>query len=414
MSVTFFGIIWMLCICYCLMQKQIKYMVFLTLFAMIFQCNNVFIFSGVGVGPQIITACFFIIKSFFYKSNISCQSKTFRRTCFAYLLFVIYVLINCIFINKSNTYTALVMISVYLLCAYRFTKISYLINISQYEKMFDFIVDFVLVVGFIVCIQKMAGIRSLSLITQLFFNDETSGVVAYHTLSTTRFYSTFMEPSYCSCLIVGAIGYYLLQNKGGFRNITRIVFLVLALVLTRSSTGYGCCAIILLVYLLSNNKKKMVGRLLPIGILGIIMVWAFAPNILNEVIFEKLQTSSGQTRLNWNKASLDAYNSSPIFGVGFATQRASSLFYTLIGELGIVGIILFSLVLLIPLVNFTMSNKENTHKRLTVFIIAVLIGQLIACPDVNFSVFWFGMFGWGLFSNLSDSKEISEVTKLCV
>ena len=91
MSVTVFGIIWLSLMIYAFFRLKIKHFIFLTLFSMLFQCNNIFIIGTQGVGPQLVTSFCFIIKSYLgkYKHIQIRLTKHILRACCVFLLYIV-------------------------------------------------------------------------------------------------------------------------------------------------------------------------------------------------------------------------------------------------------------------------------------------------------------------------------------
>ena len=372
---------------------------------MILQSTNVLIVGGIGIGPHIITSCVFIVKSFLFPINEKSEiSISFKWLFAVYTIFLLYILFNGLFINHFSSWTGAIMIAIYLFSAYRLLNVGHMIDKKYIEKNIDFLVVFTLIIGAIVCLQQVGLFPNIGLLKVIFFNDEISGTVAYNTITTHRFYATFMEPSYCACFLVGCIAYYLCTGKTTTKYIALIVFLSLALVLTMSSTGYGCFALVLFLFLISRTNKKTIKIILPAGIFAVLLFLVLFPNLLNDVIFSKLTTASGQTRQNWNLFALESFYSSPVFGIGFSNQRASSLFYTLIAELGIIGVIIYFIFLAIIVATILLVNYKKQKKQFLFFVFAVIVGQIIACPDYNFCVFWLSIYLLALGEN---PKEVS-------
>lgn len=57
---TVFGIFWIIYLFYCLSKKGMYHMFFALSLSMVLQCDNVFQFGSIGIGPQITTSIFFI------------------------------------------------------------------------------------------------------------------------------------------------------------------------------------------------------------------------------------------------------------------------------------------------------------------------------------------------------------------
>ena len=62
MTFTFFGIIWISFIIWAFVDKRQNALVYILLFSMVLQCDNVVILGERGIGPGIVTSIVYIIK----------------------------------------------------------------------------------------------------------------------------------------------------------------------------------------------------------------------------------------------------------------------------------------------------------------------------------------------------------------
>ena len=79
----------------------------------------------------------------------------------------------------------------------------------------------------------------------------------------------------------------------------------------------------------------------------------------------------------------------PITGGGYKSVRGSHLYTSIIGQLGIVGTV-FYVMAIVPLLLVSLRNRSANASAF--FLIGVIIAQLIALPDLDFCVFWQGMY----------------------
>ena len=400
MSLTVFGVIWLIILTVCICIPDIRPMIFITLFGMIFQSNNILILGGVtGIGPQIITSGLFILKSYTYKTRkISHYNKA---VLLSLATLVIYIIFASSFLTENKTeFTQIAMLLVYLICAWRMAKCSHLVKQEYIKKTIDFIIDFVLIIGFWCLLERLGVVPQTGLLKTFIYNDTLSGVVDYNVSpEIQRFYSTFLEPSYCSGFLVGALFYQLIL---GDYNRKRVLFLVLAIALTQSATAYAALMVVFAIYLTSKADKKALKFIIPIGGFISLIVCSVYGNNLIQSIYRKLQTGSGRVRSNWNLAATNAFYRSPIWGTGYKSQRASSLFFTILGELGLVGIILFLITVIILLALGVYNNGQTKHFYAgTFWVLSVLACQLIACPDLSLCVYWFALYVLVITSNFT-------------
>ena len=73
-----------------------------------------------------------------------------------------------------------------------------------------------------------------------------------------------------------------------------------------------------------------------------------------------------------------------MFGTGYKSARASSLFYCLLGELGIFGLIGYIL--------FNIGLIVRRGRRLlcqeSLMLLAGIVSMMIACPDLDLCSYW--------------------------
>ena len=78
--------------------------------------------------------------------------------------------------------------------------------------------------------------------------------------------------------------------------------------------------------------------ILPIFFVGVVFFLTIGHSIIENVFLSKMESGSGLVRAQWNNFARQMFYNNIIFGAGYKTARASSLFYSLLGELGISGV----------------------------------------------------------------------------
>ena len=94
------------------------------------------------------------------------------------------------------------------------------------------------------------------------------------------------------------------------------------------------------------------------------------------VLGEEIGYSSETERLLSIKYTFDTFLSRSIFGVGIGTVYCFSAIFSLLAEIGIVGIIIFNSIIIYFFDNF--KNKKNLIYYIIIFIIYIVLGSLSA------------------------------------
>ena len=401
MTVTLFGLIWLiLCsICFCL--RHIKYLVFMLLLSAVLQCDNVFMFNGVGIGPQIITAIIFSIRAVFSRDF---RIYRIRRTNFYLLMLIIFIIVSLI-ANKTLGQNILVctQIVVYAICFLLLEQLS--LNRSVVMSFLDYITLFVLILGLIQYLITSGLFPRISIVKILFFNDNSS-TVYFNYDNYKRLCSTFMEPSYCVCFLLPMFFYYLslYSRKNKVKPIIFLVSIFVEIILSKSTTGYVALVVCGIIYLICSknfvSKKLLIG-----GALFCIISFFFLRDILDDVIFKKLESGSAHTRFFWDEQALRSFKSSILFGVGYKNIRGNSLFTSILGQIGLFGMIayvLFNFSIVKPI--FMQKEKlSNVAFGIIFTVISVILCQLIACPDLDLCAYW--LILWVIASSAKEKSQ---------
>lgn len=393
MTITLFGFIWISLLIYTIYKKSIESMVFLTLFSMIFQCNNVFVISSIGVGPQIITSIVFIVFSFFtpYANIIKIGVKSIFFTV-PWLLLLIVIFISSI-VNSSLTVNLfrVIQICVYVICFIRMFSVSRYYKIDL-QKITRFIIWFIVIIGIFQYLMSIGVLPKFWIAEQLLFNEQNNPVVYFYNDNVKRLFSTFMEASYCAPVLVGGF-YYILYDKLTYNykkydNLLMILLLI-EIFLTLSATAYVIFIATgaFMCLLLPNKKKSFIFKFLffIICFLGVIILY----DKLVYMVEAKLSSGSGVARNGWNVVALREFNSNKIIGVGYKNSRASSLVLTILSETGLVGISVFLLALFTMFKSMlSVKMSKNFSKKYLILVMSTLLAQFVSCPDLDFCVFW--------------------------
>lgn len=419
MEITLFGIIWILFIIICFAQRGVKWMTFALLFSMIFQSNNVFVISGLGIGPQIFTTIVFIIKTYFVKPYIFLKNgfeSKLSKFNWVFIILLLIILVS-IFFNDGNIsllkFSYVSLLGFYMLCFIRLKHFDYTEHKIFIDKTIRFIVLFVVFVGFLQVLTKL-GILPITDILRIFiYNDVTSNSVIFNTKPTSRLYSTFMEPSYAGAFLVASFFYFALKKDYKIQNYLILFLIFISILLTESSTAYATFMILTIIWILTGtNRRVMISVLSVFAVLSLIIFTVFN-DIIQTVFFDKLESSSGIVRGRWNEWAIDAFQSSPIIGVGYKNQRASSLLFTILGELGLLGVITYIWMLLKLVISLFYIKRVHLYYIGSLLgVIAVVVSQIIGNPDLDFSVLWMAMYILAITKNRNQETIMNRRIKL--
>lgn len=402
MSLTLFGILWILIVAYFFCTKRISMMFYLTIFSMVFQCNNIVLIGSIGVGPQLFTSFAFIIKSF-----LLIKTPRRQKTILFFLLslFFFYLIINLI---KNGIIGSklmdMIQLFIYLICTYRIYKCGNLITEGTFLKFTTCLIKFMVVVSII---QYMAtiGLIPRQLLTPLLFNDTSEYIYFHHPEIYQRVLGTFMEPSYCAAFLVGSF-YYIFHLRKHVKQYKLLLFaLFIEIILTRSSTGYGTFCIIGFAYFCTFMDRSLLKLTIPVVLVILVFFFVFKDSLLNEVIFNKVESESGLNRGYQDARAINTFVENPIYGKGYKEVRASSFATTILAELGLIGTaiyLIFILAIIWPIFKKGNYTDYNIAARLLLF--AVFISQLVAIPDIQFSVFWLSLYLLSASINLRNSQ----------
>lgn len=352
---------------------------------MILQSTNVIEIGGTGIGPQVFTSLLFIIYSFSLNYRESVNAK------YLFIYFLYSILLMYMYLTSPNNFLVIGQLGIYTLCAYRLYKLRSILSEIEYSdfiyKMSKFFVLFCFV-------QLLCSINILPkfILKDIFFNEDSPLVQFNKPYSYFRVCGTFMESSYCATFVVGLIAFIFSQFDRR-KHLKILLGLGIILLLTLSSTGYAGMLLLLIVYFMMNINLKTITLFIPLLMILSVIFWFTKDNILQEVLFNKLDSDSGVERNGWNEMALEAYDSNRLTGVGLGNARASSFALCLLAETGLIGTIIYLLYLLAILLPMARKDRLNLNEISSrYFFLGVIICMIIACPDQTLSSLWFGLY----------------------
>lgn len=404
MSITVFGFCWLGALCLVFISNNVRYMVFMTLFSVIFQSASVIVIGDDGVGPLIITSFAMIVWNVWKSGGRLIIAKHGGRVYKKISICAVLLLVLVILISWGNNrmnyrwqpivfWMYFTQLMLYILCYFSCWNVCKWIDSEKVHGILMNVILFVAVVG---AVQFMvtSGIlpRSPLLNTFIYTPDTNSAYYWYERYY--RVFSTFMEPSYCSAFLVGAFYYIISFRDPRRKELLLAVVLLVEIILTFSSTGYGAFFVCGILYLFFSKNKKYMWILLPFGVCAVLFlgVTGELSVVLNQVIFKKMNTGSGYTRRVMDGRAMNGFLQAKIWGVGYKNVRGSSFLISLAGQLGIMGIVSWCMSWL-PLFVETWKNRNKEILAAAIYLLAgAICSMVIAVPDIDFCVFWGAMY----------------------
>ena len=387
MQITLFGIIWFSFAIFALYTKGFKFATIFTLVSMTLQCDNVIYISGVGIGPQLLSSIVFLFKLIINQHLI--HFKLDYSVIFGGLGLIAVICLSSV-LNLGfdfEVFIRIVQLVVYFL-VFVFLKYIRIFNHKEIKKVLIGISYYLLIMAVIQTSIGVGILPKLQLFSLLFYN--TINQTFFGGSNYFRICSTFMESSYFAIVLCALIIYFYLDEKKNKHNYIILVTALIELVLTFSSTAFGAIAVTFLIYLVLNfgHNIKRDGKILIFGIICFIFLF-FTTDVIQTVIFDKLDfahSASGSARKSWDMTAYDNFLSSKVIGIGYKQSRASSLVYSLLGELGILGLITyFAFVFGQIKYIFKRQSYLNTFSWM---VLVAIICQLIAVPDLDMCSTW--------------------------
>ena len=404
---TMFGIVWLLLLFAAIVKSKKPMLAALVLISSTLQSSNVLVVNGQGIGPQIITsgvAALYFMAPQIRKMKLR-VSKSFASTNKILILLLAYIVFDAARTKTLGTnILRIFQLLIYVLCFFEMKNVGDTLDDEYVYCTLKKLSIFILLVGVFQVLATTNIIPRYWFIRDIFWNDSANAPAIVQFMwpygSYFRFLSTYMEPSYFVGFSIGALFYFFNYKKNRKKDLPLIVALVLSTILSFSSSGYGALLITALLYIAFSKEGKIKLYVLVGGAIGFAILYLGFYNVLDSVVFSKMQGGSAAARMTWNLEAMKAFQSSPMMGVGYKNCRASSMFYTILAELGIIGIVLyivFILSIIWPVFTKRGQKLVGDEQVGVIFaIIGVTATQMIAVPDFDICTFWMWMNFLGL------------------
>jgi hypothetical protein len=228
-----------------------------------------------------------------------------------------------------------------------------------------------------------------------------------------RLQGTCGEPSYAGLILVIFVAAYFYRYYTGKGGGWRVLFGVAAIFLVRSSSALIAVAVVFLAILVFDPpfrfpvflKGGRFARLIPVAVLALACLSSSAFLLLfQQWVIDKPNTGSYAIRTTTDRYSLELLLRTYGLGVGVGSYRPSSLAASLLGNVGIVGTIIFMLSILQVLI-----SVRSQRVWLGWALAAGLIDMSLAIPDITHPILW-SLIAVVLYAGLSpqQSRSITE------
>ena len=400
MNITIFGIFFIITLLCIFISNNAKMTLGILVFSMCVQSAAVVMIGGAAVGPQLFASTMLFVwvllnsKSVLSgKIVIKTKERYWRLSTvsiwlfFGYIAFTTYQSDSTEINNNRNLYV--IQLLIYIICYLSVPYVTKRLDKKDVDKIIEGVIIIVAVIG-IIQFLTTSDILPRNFLLETFVYNNSEENLAYN-LYYPRVFSVFLEPSYCAPFLVGGFFYLISRETWNRKSLVLAIILAVEITLTFSATAYGATLITGIVYILVSKNKKSLKFLIPLAVpmLLLLFITGTMQNILSNVIFNKMGTSSAYTRNGWDMQAWDMFLKNPQFGMGYKMVRGSQLYISILGQLGIVGTILYILSVLPILLA---GLRRSVATPVSMFLIGSIAAQMIAIPDLDFCVFWLSMY----------------------
>lgn len=122
------------------------------------------------------------------------------------------------------------------------------------------------------------------------------------------------------------------------------IILLIEIVLSTSSTAYAAIVLVGVIFIVNARQISLTKKCTLVFCAGIAFAVLYLQyyELLEKVLFNKWNSNSGVARRIMDNDALNAFYSSKLLGVGYKCVRGSSVLYSMLGEIGIIGTVLYT------------------------------------------------------------------------
>lgn len=402
MQITIFGSILIIFIIIAYF-KSFKALAYVYVISYLFQVSSVINIGNIGICPYIITPICLFLKGLNYPSkNVS----KIKKDCIYLILFcIIHSIIATTLFEGIKVYasggleTNLASSGVPLKfsfsnitqCIYLIINAMGLVTLISHKYLLDkhfslniikFCTIFVLIIGYWRYITINFGgwfPENIIYSNMTYALDNTAQI----SMGKFRFTSCFIEASICG-FFIGIFFWFISISKIKFK-ILYLIPLFISLILTLSTSGFYILFGGGVFYLIYSKKYSTAFKVIPIIIIIYIIIKSLSIwEELSIILFEKLESQSGEARLEimiycW-KLFLKTYG----FGCGLGSSIGTNILVSMLSQVGILG----TLILIKLISDIYQYSIKNSIKICNVILLSLILGMIISIGNLSFPLLW--------------------------
>lgn len=397
------------------------------MFMSVFQAASLFNLMGgaIGVGPVYALLLVTLVKSSLFDRSKPQPRRTSRSAAVFLLLFIVYAAISAIInpllftgVTYSNVKTGfeiplkwetghLNQLFYLVLDVALFFVVSRRCSLGEMRRALNWFVGGSVLASIIAVFQFICLKTGLHFPAEYLHTNMSYGTFkAYEIGQFSRTNSTFVEASAAALFLPPALASaaWRVVIRPNWKDLLYTLVILTGLFLTLSATGYLCLfflACLSIVILWAKWKARTAIRInklalgagvsiLLLALVAVPSVRSWTADLLDTVIFSKKQTFSYQQRTEWNNDALQTAIQTWWLGAGWGICRASSLVPTMLGNVGLPGVALFTAFLAQVFFPVWRSKRRSLAQKGPAIFAAsvVLVGLLVAGPELTSPPLW--------------------------
>lgn len=304
-------------------------------------------------------------------------------------------------------------VSLYWMAAYKATA-------AELSKALNWYVGGTVLAAGVAIYQFVAMKTGLPFPSEILHTNPSYGIFhAYELDGLPRMNGTFTEAATAAFFLATSLALSIWKVLTGPVTVGAVavnVMIFAGLFLTISTTGYICLIFIVCVALwlyiskwrgnACDRSAKLLLSVPVIAIVGFVLVnptgQEFISQLLHSSLLDKPQTLSFQERTQWNSDAYSTATHTYWLGAGWGVCRASSIFPTLLGNVGIPGVLLLGLCALRPFLSLLNRTEQRLHGAVLSSLATALIALLVSGPELTAQIIW---LLWAIDSRLAAAKR---------
>lgn len=216
-----------------------------------------------------------------------------------------------------------------------------------------------------------------------------------------RLQSTFMEPSSVGAYMTPIFVFFMLRFQYERKAVHAILAICAAGVLARSLSSTALVGLVLayIISLLSlisrsslgGKKTGFIPYFLIAIVMGVLVYIAFDAGMVDGLLLNKMESSSGQNRTAADLIALSVFKESWGLGYGFGSFRSSSLAFTVLASGG--AVVFSGLMYLVYRASCSFFRPKGDYSLwlMAGMLLSTLMIAFVSAPDANSAVLWLSL-----------------------